>query len=149
MRAALRDHLLAPDDEPGGRGRARRCDARRGELEQLVRVATPTRWSRTTATAGCSTGSGASSAEWNSASADVVALSDAGQREEGARLLLGPRMSGLGAQTGEPSATGFLAHNESLAAHAGDATVVGLGDARRHTRTALALALILSASSAC
>ena len=141
MRVALRDHLLASDDE--GRTRAREAlHARRAELEQMVRQFADTLVSDDR-DRRLLDGFRASSAEWNSASADVVALSDAGQREEGARLLLGPRMSGLGAQTGE-ALRDWIAHNQSLAAQAGEATVVGLGDARRHTRSALALALILS-----
>ena len=52
-------------------------------------------------------------------------------------------MAGLGARVGD-ALRDWIAHNQGLAASAGEAAVAGLGDARRHSRVALASRLILS-----
>ena len=70
-------------------------------------------------------------------------LTDGGRRDEAAHLLAGDAMSGLGERVGD-ALRDWIAHNEELAASASEAAVVGLGDARRHSRVALALGLILS-----
>ena len=138
---ALRDHLLAPDaagpDEgPPGAGRAE------GELDQLLRdyadsLVSDDRDRRLLDEFA------AQSTEWTSAATEVMALADAGRREESAALLASPRVAGVGAHASEAFRE-WIAHNQDLAKSAGAATLVSLGDARRNTGIAVALALLLS-----
>ena len=141
MRVALRDHVLAPDDAVQARSR-RAVAGRRAELDQLFgqygdalvsddkdrRLLEDFR---------------ALSERWSSAATEVMALAEDGRRDEAARLLAGDRVAGLGARAGD-ALRDWIAHNQELAAGAGAATVAGLEDARRHSRLALALGLILS-----
>ena len=141
MRVALRDHLLAPD--AAGRTKARLAfDARRDELGQRLRdyadsLVSDDRNRRLLDEFG------AQSAQWVSAATEVMALSDAGRREESAALLASARVAGVGTQASEAFRE-WIAHNQDLAKSAGAATLVSLGDARRNTGIAVALALLLS-----
>ena len=146
MRVALRDHLLAPD--AAGRTKARQAfDARRGELDQLLRSYADTlvsddRDRRSLDDFRVQDG------EWLSAATEVMALSDAGRREESAGLLAGARLAGLGTDAGD-ALRDWIAYNQDLAASAGATAIGTLESARRHTYLALALAVLLSAVSAC
>ena len=141
MRVALRDHLLAPD--AAGRTSARQTfDSRRDEIAQLLRkyadeLVADDRDRRSLDEFR------AQGAEWVAAATEVMALSDAGRREESAALLAGARLAGLGAHAGA-SLREWIAYNQDLAASAGATAIGALGDARRHTYAALALAVLLS-----
>jgi hypothetical protein len=146
MRVALRDHLLAAD--AAGRTKARQAfDARRASSTGCS-ASTRTRSCRTTGTGGSLDEFRSQSAPWVAAATEAMALSDAGRRDEGASVLAGPRMAGVGAQAGE-ALREWIAHNQALAASAGAETIGTIEGARRHALVALALAVLLSAASAC
>jgi signal transduction histidine kinase/CheY-like chemotaxis protein/CHASE3 domain sensor protein len=141
MRVALRDHLLAAD--AAGRAKARGTfDARKVELDQLLRSYADTLVSddrdRRSLDEFRAQGN-----EWTTAATEIMALSDAGRTGDGAGLLAGARMAGLGAQTGE-ALREWVAHNQDLAASAAATALGDLERARRHTAVALALAVLLS-----
>jgi two-component system, sensor histidine kinase and response regulator len=141
MRVALRDHLLAPD--AAGRTTARQAfDARRDELDQLLRSYADTLVSDDRDRRSLDDFR-AQDAEWVTAAAEVMALSDAGRREESAALLAGARMAGLGAHAGD-ALREWIAYNQNVAASAGATAIGTLEGARRHTYLALALAVLLS-----
>ncbi len=141
MRVGLRDHLLASD--AAGLARSRRTvDARRAELDQLFRRYADTLVSDDRDRRLLDEFR-ALSGEWTSAANRLMEMTDGGRRDEAARLLAGDAMSGLGVRVGD-ALRDWIAHNQELAASAGEAAVVSLGDARRHSRVALALGLILS-----
>ena len=142
MRVALRDHVLAQD--AAGQARSRQAvAARRAELDQRLRqyadaLVSDDRDRRLLDEFR------ALSDRWSSAAGEVMALAEGGRRDEAARLLASDPVTELGARVGE-SLRDWIAHNQVLAAGAGEAVVAGLQDARRHSRLALALGLILSA----
>ncbi|HEY7409226.1 MAG TPA: response regulator, partial [Vicinamibacteria bacterium] len=141
MRVALRDHVHATDT--AGRASAREALAARGsELRERLRQYADTLVSddrdrrlldefRT------------SNAEWASAAAEVMALADAGKHDEASATLASPRVAALGAHAGS-ALHAWIAHNEALATRAGEAAISSLEDARRHSRLALVVALVLS-----
>ncbi len=142
MRVALRDHVLAPDD--AARAMARDSfAARRVVLGDLLRqyadgLVSDERDRRLLNEFRILSG------EWLTGAVEVMSLTDSGRREEAARVLASDEMAGQGRRSGEVLSD-WIAHNQSLATGAGDAELDALGDARRHNRTALALALVLSA----
>src|SRR5688500_7781499 len=140
MRVTLRDHLLAED--AGARSREREVFAAdQAELDRLLRHYADTLVSddrdrrlldefRDLAR------------DWNSAAAQIMALTDGGQRAEAARRLAGDAVVGLGVRTSQ-ALSAWIAHNDDLAARAGEATLADLEQARRRTWLALALAIAL------
>jgi HAMP domain-containing protein len=141
MRVALRDHLLAVD--AAGRTRARELLGKRSyELDEFLRsyadkLISDDRDRRLL------TEFRASSAEWSTAAAEMTALADAGRHDEAAALLASPRVADLGARAGDALRV-WIAHNQELADTAGASTIDGLEGARRHTRVALAIALLVA-----
>jgi signal transduction histidine kinase/DNA-binding response OmpR family regulator/HPt (histidine-containing phosphotransfer) domain-containing protein/HAMP domain-containing protein len=141
MRVALRDHLLATDPET----RTRFRDAiatRRADLDQMLRqyadnLVSDDRDRRLLNEFRASSG------EWHSVAMEIMALTDGGRRDEATRLLSSDPVAGLGARVGG-SLGDWIAHNQELAATAGEAAIASLGDAQRHARWALVLALLLS-----
>jgi PAS domain S-box-containing protein len=142
VRAALRDHLIAPDGE--GRRRARETIAsRRVELEKLLggyadRLVADDRDRRLLEAFRVSC------ARWIAAAEEVVALSDEGRRDEAERLLQSPRLVDIATVAGEDLRQ-WISHNEGLADAAGAAALARLEEARRHALWALLVALALSA----
>src|SRR5262245_50452245 len=141
MRVALRDHLRATDAP--AREKARESfAARRAELGPLLQhygdaLVSDDRDRRLLDDFR------AANADWAADAETMMSLTDSGRHDEAAALLNGARMTDLGSRVGE----GFrewIAHNEALAARAGEETVAGLGAARRRFLLALAVALLLS-----
>ena len=141
MRVALRDHLLAAD--ASGLAKAREAlDTRSAELDQLLGQYADSLVSDDR-DRGLLDEFRASRGEWTPAVAEILALMDGGHRDEAASLLASAHVTGVGGRA-NAALREWIAHNQGLAASAGEATVVSLGDARRYTLVALALALLLS-----
>ena len=142
MRVALRDHMLAPDD--AARSTAREdFGARRVALGDMLRRYADG-FVSDDRDRGLLNEFRTLSGEWQTGAVEVMSLADSGRAEEAARVLAGDEMASLGRRTGEVLSD-WIAHNQALATSAGEAELRALGDARRHNRVALGLALVLSA----
>jgi PAS domain S-box-containing protein len=141
MRIVLRDHLLAAD--PAARARAReKFTAHRVEFARFLAqygdsLVSDDRDRRLLNEFRVASG------DWVSGAEEVISLTEAGRRDEAARLLASARVAGLGAKCSEVFRD-WIGHNERLAASASEAAVGAIWDARRHVLVALALALVLS-----
>jgi signal transduction histidine kinase/CheY-like chemotaxis protein/HAMP domain-containing protein len=141
MRVALRDHVLAQDAETLKRS-AETMGARQSELDALLASYADTLISDEQDRRLLSEFS-ALRREWTSDAAEIAALADAGRRDAAARELTGERFARLGVRLGD-ALREWIAHNQQLANGAGEGVVTGVGDARRHTRVAFLLALLMA-----
>jgi two-component system, sensor histidine kinase and response regulator len=145
MRVDLRDHLLASD--PAAREASRQAfAARRSELERLLGQYADTLVSDDKDRRLLDEFR-ATNAEWVNAAEGLMSLADSGRREEVAASIGGSRLASLGTRT-STALREWIAHNQSLAAAAGDQAVNSLGSARQRVLIALVLALLLSLAAA-
>jgi PAS domain S-box-containing protein len=141
MRVALRDNLLAAD--PSARAATREAfAAHRAELTRLLQhyadaLVSDDRDRRLLDEFR------ATSAEWSSSADTLMSQSESGRRDEAVAGLLDQRLAGLGTRT-SAAFRDWIAHNQALAAAAGDETIRSLASARRRVQLALALALLFA-----
>jgi two-component system sensor histidine kinase/response regulator len=145
MRVELRDHILAA--EPSAQAATRQAFAAgRSELAGLLRQYADTLVSDAKDRRLLDEFR-AVSAEWIAAAEGLMTLAESQRRDEAGRQLFDPRMAELGTRT-SAALREWIAHNQALAATAGEEAVSSLERARGRVQIALFLALLLSAAAA-
>jgi signal transduction histidine kinase/CheY-like chemotaxis protein/HPt (histidine-containing phosphotransfer) domain-containing protein len=142
MRVNLRDLLVSPD--AAARVRARQSLTGQGADLQRKLSDYADRWVSDDRDRRLLEDFRASSALWEAAAKEVIALSDDGRSDEAARLLHSARMVAMVEDTGTDLHQ-LIAHNQRLADDTGAAAVASLEEARRRALTALGLAFVLAA----